>query len=91
MNVRRRIDLPKYFRSGSRAGDNCIFASDDSSDCTQRLRYEKIGRDVAITDVFLQRGGNRIVTVGVHARMNNGYDMSKMREGLYARRGISSA
>jgi hypothetical protein len=35
----------------------------------KRLRHEKISRDIAVADVFLESRGNRIVTVWLHRNL----------------------
>src|SRR5215216_6646157 len=83
VDVRRRIDLSKYLSGGPGTGDDRILASNNSSECMQRLRNEKATGDITIANVFLQRGGNRVVTVELHARMRNTDDTSEIRVGLY--------
>src|SRR6266478_8647633 len=68
LDIRCRVDLPENFRSCSCAGDDRFFPHNDASGCVQRLRHEKVSRDVAIADVFFKGGGDRIATIWLHER-----------------------
>src|SRR5205814_7754789 len=66
LDVYGRIDPPRNFRCGSCAGDDGHFTRGNASGCMKRFGYEKISRDIALTDIFLESRGDGVVTVRLH-------------------------
>ena len=62
----RAIDSVKNFGGCVRAGDDGFFARDNSRLGLRISGDEKLGRDIAVANVFLQRDSNRIVKSFTH-------------------------
>src|SRR5262249_36988172 len=66
LDIGRRIDLAKDFRSRRGAGNNGWFLANDVPDCLQPAGNEKLGGDIPFTDIFFKRCCDWIVILRVH-------------------------
>src|SRR5439155_11459718 len=76
LDIGRRIDPPKNFRSSTGAGNDRWLTSNDAACCVQPLGNEKLGGYVPVADIFLERSRERIVIF----RMHEGAEATRYRE-----------
>ena len=85
LDISCRIDPPKNLCGGTGAGNHRWFTRNNPSGCVQRFGDEKLGRDVAVADVFLQGSSDRIVIVRLHGG-DGPHNTCEMRARLSCRR-----
>jgi len=71
LDVRCGINLPKNLCGRPCSSNHCWFTRNDASAGVQCVWNEKLGRDIALPEVFFKRGNNRIVIGGVHGGAEN--------------------
>src|SRR4030095_5067638 len=61
------IDLPESLRRGAGAGDNSSFTRNNAPGRVQSCWHKKVSGNIALANIFFERGGDWIVLVGLHS------------------------